>query len=83
MHQTPQHPEVPSDPRAAYAHLKHEPPRPSQRPLRFLDTFVFFPPSDLKRFSDSSVRTSKLSTYVNFPLKELEMREFATTGGGE
>ncbi|TWW75172.1 ubiquitin carboxyl-terminal hydrolase 2 [Takifugu rubripes] len=35
----------------------------------------------LKRFSDSSVRTSKLSTYVNFPLKELEMREFATTGG--
>ncbi|XP_037543191.1 ubiquitin carboxyl-terminal hydrolase 2 [Nematolebias whitei] len=29
----------------------------------------------LKRFSDS--RTSKLSTYVNFPLKDLEMREFS------
>ncbi|XP_068457394.1 ubiquitin carboxyl-terminal hydrolase 2-like [Clinocottus analis] len=32
----------------------------------------------LKRFSDSSIRTSKLSTYVNFPLKELELREFAS-----
>lgn len=48
-----------------------------------LPWLVFSPPSDLKRFSDPSVRTSKLSTYVNFPLKELEMREFATTGGGE
>ncbi|XP_061905032.1 ubiquitin carboxyl-terminal hydrolase 2-like [Entelurus aequoreus] len=34
----------------------------------------------LKRFSDSSVRASKLSTYVNFPLKELDLREFASEG---
>ncbi|TNN47358.1 Ubiquitin carboxyl-terminal hydrolase 2 [Liparis tanakae] len=32
----------------------------------------------LKRFSDSNIRTSKLSTYVNFPLKDLELREFAS-----
>ncbi|XP_077403304.1 ubiquitin carboxyl-terminal hydrolase 2-like [Vanacampus margaritifer] len=32
----------------------------------------------LKRFSDSNVRASKLSTYVNFPLKELDLREFAS-----
>ncbi|KAM9332190.1 ubiquitin carboxyl-terminal hydrolase 2-like [Pholidichthys leucotaenia] len=32
----------------------------------------------LKRFSDSNIRASKLSTYVNFPLKELDLREFAS-----
>ncbi|XP_023263432.1 ubiquitin carboxyl-terminal hydrolase 2-like [Seriola lalandi dorsalis] len=32
----------------------------------------------LKRFSDSNNRSSKLSTYVNFPLKELDLREFAS-----
>lgn len=32
----------------------------------------------LKRFSENRVRTSKLSTYVNFPLKELDMREFCS-----
>ncbi|XP_054482015.1 ubiquitin carboxyl-terminal hydrolase 2-like [Anoplopoma fimbria] len=32
----------------------------------------------LKRFSDSNIRTSKLSTYVNFPLKELDLREFSS-----
>ncbi|XP_058482483.1 ubiquitin carboxyl-terminal hydrolase 2-like [Solea solea] len=36
----------------------------------------------LKRFSDSNVRASKLSTYVNFPLKDLDMREFGC-GSGE
>ncbi|XP_068615479.1 ubiquitin carboxyl-terminal hydrolase 2-like isoform X1 [Brachionichthys hirsutus] len=35
----------------------------------------------LKRFSDSKIRASKLSTYVNFPLKELDLREFATESG--
>ncbi|XP_031695172.1 ubiquitin carboxyl-terminal hydrolase 2-like [Anarrhichthys ocellatus] len=35
----------------------------------------------LKRFSDSNIRTSKLSTYVNFPLKELDLREFASESG--
>ena len=46
----------------------------------FLDrTFL----SDLKRFSDSNVRASKLSTYVNFPLKELDLREFASESSGE
>nr|XP_020453979.1 ubiquitin carboxyl-terminal hydrolase 2-like [Monopterus albus] len=32
----------------------------------------------LKRFSDSNIQASKLSTYVNFPLKELDLREFAS-----
>ncbi|XP_041656532.1 ubiquitin carboxyl-terminal hydrolase 2-like [Cheilinus undulatus] len=32
----------------------------------------------LKRFSDSNIRTTKLSTYVNFPLKELDLREFSS-----
>ncbi|CAN9501282.1 unnamed protein product [Ophioblennius macclurei] len=32
----------------------------------------------LKRFSDSNVRTNKLSTYVNFPLKDLDLREFTS-----
>ncbi|XP_059932009.1 ubiquitin carboxyl-terminal hydrolase 2-like isoform X1 [Gadus macrocephalus] len=31
----------------------------------------------LKRFSEAR-RTSKLSTYVNFPMKELDLREFAS-----
>ncbi|XP_077448981.1 ubiquitin carboxyl-terminal hydrolase 2-like [Stigmatopora argus] len=35
----------------------------------------------LKRFSDSNVRASKLSTYVDFPLKELDLKEFASEGG--
>ncbi|XP_054611860.1 ubiquitin carboxyl-terminal hydrolase 2-like [Dunckerocampus dactyliophorus] len=35
----------------------------------------------LKRFSDSNIRASKLSTYVNFPLKELDLREFASESG--
>ncbi|XP_029106763.1 ubiquitin carboxyl-terminal hydrolase 2-like isoform X1 [Scleropages formosus] len=32
----------------------------------------------LKRFSEARVRTSKLSTFVNFPLKDLDLREFAS-----
>lgn len=32
----------------------------------------------LKRFSECQVKTSKLSTFVNFPLKELDLREFAS-----
>ncbi|CAM4537430.1 unnamed protein product [Leuciscus chuanchicus] len=35
-------------------------------------------PVNLKRFSECRVRTSKLSTFVNFPLKELDLREFAS-----
>ena len=41
------------------------------------------PFSDLKRFSDSNNRASKLSTFVNFPLKELDLREFASESSGE
>ncbi|XP_005856935.1 PREDICTED: ubiquitin carboxyl-terminal hydrolase 2 [Myotis brandtii] len=33
---------------------------------------------DLKRFSESRVRTSKLTTFVNFPLRDLDLREFAS-----
>lgn len=46
---------------------------------RFLDLASF---SDLKRFSDSNTRASKLSTFVNFPLKELDLREFSSAGSG-
>uniref|UniRef100_A0A3P9I699 Ubiquitin carboxyl-terminal hydrolase n=1 Tax=Oryzias latipes TaxID=8090 RepID=A0A3P9I699_ORYLA len=35
----------------------------------------------LKRFSDSNSRSSKLSTFVNFPLKELDLREFSADNG--
>ncbi|RVE64178.1 hypothetical protein OJAV_G00143960 [Oryzias javanicus] len=35
----------------------------------------------LKRFSDSTSRSSKLSTFVNFPLKELDLREFSSDNG--
>ncbi|XP_055516689.1 ubiquitin carboxyl-terminal hydrolase 2-like isoform X2 [Leucoraja erinacea] len=34
----------------------------------------------LKRFSEARVRTSKLSTFVNFPLKDLDLREFSSDG---
>ncbi|XP_029428736.1 ubiquitin carboxyl-terminal hydrolase 2 isoform X2 [Rhinatrema bivittatum] len=34
----------------------------------------------LKRFSEARIRTSKLSTFVNFPLKDLELREFSSDG---
>ncbi|NXN28737.1 UBP2 hydrolase, partial [Nycticryphes semicollaris] len=32
----------------------------------------------LKRFSESRIRTSKLTTFVNFQLKDLDLREFAS-----
>ncbi|NXV64192.1 UBP2 hydrolase, partial [Molothrus ater] len=32
----------------------------------------------LKRFSESRIRSSKLTTFVNFPLKDLDLREFAS-----
>ncbi|XP_048369221.1 ubiquitin carboxyl-terminal hydrolase 2 isoform X2 [Sphaerodactylus townsendi] len=32
----------------------------------------------LKRFSEARMRSSKLTTFVNFPLKDLDLREFAT-----
>ncbi|XP_060799876.1 ubiquitin carboxyl-terminal hydrolase 2a isoform X2 [Neoarius graeffei] len=32
----------------------------------------------LKRFSEGRVRSSKLSTFVNFPMKDLDLREFAS-----
>ncbi|XP_062328707.1 ubiquitin carboxyl-terminal hydrolase 2a isoform X2 [Osmerus eperlanus] len=32
----------------------------------------------LKRFSEARVRTSKLSTFVNFPMKDLDLRECAS-----
>ncbi|KAG2469983.1 UBP2 hydrolase, partial [Polypterus senegalus] len=34
--------------------------------------------ADLKRFSEARIRMSKLSTFVNFPLKDLDLREFAS-----
>ncbi|XP_067113098.1 ubiquitin carboxyl-terminal hydrolase 2-like isoform X2 [Osmerus mordax] len=37
----------------------------------------------LKRFSESCVRTSKLSTFVNFPLKDLDLREFSWDGSAD
>lgn len=32
----------------------------------------------LKRFSEARIRTSKLTTFVNFPLRDLDLREFAS-----
>uniref|UniRef100_A0A452DNX4 Ubiquitin carboxyl-terminal hydrolase n=1 Tax=Capra hircus TaxID=9925 RepID=A0A452DNX4_CAPHI len=32
----------------------------------------------LKRFSESRIRTSKLTAFVNFPLRDLDLREFAS-----
>ncbi|XP_063799588.1 ubiquitin carboxyl-terminal hydrolase 2 isoform X2 [Pseudophryne corroboree] len=32
----------------------------------------------LKRFSEARIRSSKLSTFVNFPLKDLDLREFSS-----
>ncbi|XP_067910269.1 ubiquitin carboxyl-terminal hydrolase 2-like isoform X2 [Heterodontus francisci] len=32
----------------------------------------------LKRFSEARIRTSKLATFVNFPLKDLDLREFSS-----
>ncbi|NWS30374.1 UBP2 hydrolase, partial [Polioptila caerulea] len=32
----------------------------------------------LKRFSEARIRSSKLTTFVNFPLKDLDLREFAS-----
>lgn len=34
--------------------------------------------SDLKRFSEARLKTAKLSTFVNFPIKELDLCEFAS-----
>lgn len=31
---------------------------------------------DLKRFSEGRIRSGKLSTFVNFPLRDLDLREF-------
>ncbi|XP_057606399.1 ubiquitin carboxyl-terminal hydrolase 2 isoform X2 [Hippopotamus amphibius kiboko] len=41
---------------------------------RFPKTLVLH----LKRFSESRIRTSKLTTFVNFPLRDLDLREFAS-----
>lgn len=38
---------------------------------------------DLKRFSESRIRTSKLTTFVNFPLRDLDLREFASENTSE
>ncbi|KAL9825980.1 LOW QUALITY PROTEIN: ubiquitin carboxyl-terminal hydrolase 2 [Geothlypis trichas] len=37
----------------------------------------------LKRFSESRIRSSKLTTFVNFPLKDLDLREFASQSCSE
>ncbi|XP_059494942.1 ubiquitin carboxyl-terminal hydrolase 2-like isoform X2 [Stegostoma tigrinum] len=34
----------------------------------------------LKRFSEARIRTSKLTTFVNFPLKDLDLQEFSSEG---
>lgn len=47
--------------------------RTGARPL-FLDSATC---TDLKRFSEAR-RTSKLSTFVNFPMKDLDLREVSS-----
>lgn len=41
------------------------------------------PSPDLKRFSEARIRTSKLTTFVNFPLRDLDLREFAAQSCSE
>ncbi|XP_062872920.1 ubiquitin carboxyl-terminal hydrolase 2a isoform X2 [Trichomycterus rosablanca] len=36
----------------------------------------------LKRFSEARIRSSKLTTFVNFPMKDLDLREFASDRSG-
>ncbi|XP_013911246.1 PREDICTED: ubiquitin carboxyl-terminal hydrolase 2 [Thamnophis sirtalis] len=43
-----------------------------------LPPFSLIPRPDLKRFSEARMRSSKLTTFVNFPLKDLDLREFAS-----
>lgn len=46
-------------------------------------SLTLWPPrADLKRFSEAR-RTSKLSTFVNFPMKDLDLREFSSESSGE
>lgn len=40
-------------------------------------------PPDLKRFSEARIRASKLTTFVNFQLKDLDLREFAAQSCSE
>ncbi|KAJ8266269.1 hypothetical protein GJAV_G00128500 [Gymnothorax javanicus] len=37
----------------------------------------------LKRFSEARVRTSKLTTFVNFPLRDLDLRQFASDSNAD
>ncbi|KAG5843993.1 ubiquitin carboxyl-terminal hydrolase 2-like [Anguilla rostrata] len=37
----------------------------------------------LKRFSEARVRTSKLTTFVNFPLRDLDLRELASESSAD
>lgn len=45
-------------------------------------SLTLLPVQDLKRFSEAR-RTSKLSTFVNFPMKDLDLREFASENSSE
>lgn len=45
-------------------------------------SLTLLPDKDLKRFSEAR-RTSKLSTFVNFPMKDLDLREFASENSSE
>lgn len=52
-------------------------------PCHPLLSFDLMPTPDLKRFSESRIRTSKLTTFVNFPLRDLDLREFASENTSE
>ncbi|KAH0623310.1 hypothetical protein JD844_031504 [Phrynosoma platyrhinos] len=52
-----------------------------EKPVFFVFLNIFHP--DLKRFSEARMRSSKLTTFVNFPLKDLDLREFASQSCSE
>lgn len=84
MHQEIQHPEVPQDPGAPYPFVLINGVGGAAAGWQLfagsplLPTSLTCPPPDLKRFSEARIRASKLTTFVNFPLKDLDLREFAS-----
>lgn len=59
------------------------PTLPSHPSVLALPPFLDSAPPDLKRFSEARIRTSKLTTFISFQLKDLDLREFAAQSCSE
>lgn len=77
MHEEVHDTEVPQHLSAAYPFSTAPIPPPHAMMRRLCGRFLDDPLPDLKRFSEAR-RTSKLSTFVNFPMKDLDLREFSS-----